>query len=140
MSDPILAGLNKRRRDLVVEVRRTETTLIRLLADIETMDAAILQFNATYRPPVAHVSSVGAGGQITRTLLTILRKSPEPLTLRALTVGLMQSLGLDHRDRKRVKRMMEQCRTALYRQRANGVIASEPGPGSARALVWRVTG
>ena len=82
------------------------------------------------------VNPVGAGNRITRTILTILRKSPEPMTLRTIAVSLMTTVGLDTKDRKRVKRMMEQCRTALARQIANGTVAKEMGP--ARALVWRI--
>lgn len=136
MPDPVITGLAARREQLVTEVRRTEATLQRLLADIEHLDTAIRVFDRSYRPVSPAVSPLGTGGRITRTLLTILRKAPGPLTLRELTVTLMQTVGLDHKDRKRVKRLMEQSRTALARQLANGTVVKEMG--AERSLVWRI--
>lgn len=48
----------------------------------------------------------------------------------------MLALGMDCRDRKEVNRMVDQCRTALSKQRQNGTVAAESGLGS--ALVWRI--
>jgi hypothetical protein len=93
-------------------------------------------FDPSYKIVAPAVSSAGTGGHITRTILTILRKSAEPMTLRALTVSLMRAVGLDHKNGKRVKRMMEQVRTALARQLANGTVVKEKGAGM--ALVWRI--
>jgi hypothetical protein len=138
MQDPILEGLTKHRASLVAQVRNAEATIQSLLADIEHLDATIRQFNPAHKAPAPAVSPLGAGNHITRTLLTILRKSPEPMTLRALRVSLMETVGLNHRDRRRIKRMMEQVRTALARQLANGTVAKEMGPE--RALVWRIAG
>ena len=138
MSESVLDGLTKHRAGLVAQVRQAEATIQSLLADIEHLDATIRQFNPAHRAPAPAVSPLGAGNHITRTLLTILRKSPEPMTLRDLAISLMETVGLNHRDKKRVKRMMEQCRTALARQAANGTVVKEMG--RERALVWRIAG
>jgi hypothetical protein len=115
MTDAVLEGLSRHRAHLVAQVRNAEATIQSLLADIEHLDTTIRQFDPAHKAPAPSVSPLGAGNHITRTLLTILRKSAEPMTLRALAVSLMTTVGLDTRDRKRVKRMMEQCRTALAR-------------------------
>lgn len=136
MTDLILEGLLKRRAELVAEVRRTESKFHDLFVDIDNLDGVILQFDPNYKVINPAVRGVGLTGQLTRSLLGILRKSPEPMTRRDLTVAMMASLGLDHEDPKRVSRMMEQSRNAMIRQKKNGTVASDEGP--ARALVWRI--
>jgi hypothetical protein len=138
MTDLILDGLTKHRERLVTEVRRTEAIIQRLLADIEHLDATIQQFDPTHRAVSPAVNPVGAGNRITRTVLTILRKTPGPLTLRQVAVSLMTTVGLDTRDRKRVRRMIEQVRTALARQVLNGTVTKEMGKN--RAMFWRIAG
>jgi hypothetical protein len=137
MTDPVLEGLTKRRNDLVVEVRRMEVRFQDLLANIDQLDAAIIQFDPAYRPHHPAVRTVKSL-PLTRTLLTILRKSPEPMKMRDLTIAMMESLGLDHRNAYRVTRLTEQVRTALTRQKKNGVVMSEAGPN--RTLIWRIAG
>ena len=137
MTETILDGLTKHRADLVARVRHAEATIQSLLADVEHLDATIRQLDPAHKACAPAVSPLGAGNHITRTLLTILRKAPEPMTLRDLTVSLMQTVGLDSRDRKRLRRMMEQSRTALARQLANGTVIKEMGQD--RALVWRIS-
>jgi hypothetical protein len=136
MHDPILEGLKKRRAELVAEVRRCETKFQSLLTDIDHLDATIYQFDPAYKPLHPVVQSAGLTGQVTKTLLNILRKSPEPMSLRSLAIALMMSLGLDHKDQKRVSRMVEQVRRAMARQRGNGTVVAEMG--MTNALVWRI--
>jgi len=136
MSDPVLEGLLKRRAELVAEVRRTEAKFHDLFVDIDSLDGTIIQFDRGYKIINPAVRGVGLTGQITRLLLSTLRKSPAPMTLRALTVAMMASVGLDCRDDRRVARMMEQTRKAMLRQKKNGTVVSDEGPG--RALRWRI--
>jgi hypothetical protein len=138
MADPVLERLLKRRAALIAEVRRTEAKFHDLFVDIDNLDGTILQFDPNYKVINPAVRGVGLTGQLTRSLLGILRKSPEPMTLRDLTVAMMASLGLDYQDPKRVSRMMEQTRNAMIRQKKNGTAVSEQGP--ARALLWRIAG
>ncbi len=136
MHNPVFDGLIKHRESLVAEVRRAGSMIQRLLGDLEHLDATIQQFNPAHKAVSPAVNPIGSGNRITRVLLTILRKSAEPMTLRAITIALMDNVGLERKDRKRVNRMREQCRTALERQRINGTVVKEAGPD--RALVWRI--
>lgn len=138
MTDLVLEGLLHRRAQLIAEVRRTEAKFHDLFVDIDNLDGVILQFDPAYKVINPAVRGVGLTGQLTRTLLGVLRKSPEPMTLRDLTTTMMASLGLDHEDPKRVSRMMEQTRTAMHRQKKNGTVVSNQGGG--RALVWWIAG
>src|SRR6266567_3803003 len=102
MTAHILPGLLARRAEMVREVRAIEGQLQQLLANIEHLDRAIVLFDPDHIVRAPSISAAGAGGHITRVLLDILRRSSEPLTLRALTLGLMQSFGLDHKSQRRV--------------------------------------
>jgi hypothetical protein len=133
----IIEGLQARRAEMVREIRGIEQRLQELLADIEHLDRAIVVFDPAHRVHAPSISSAGVGGHITRTLLGIMRKAPEPMTLRALTVTMMQCVGLDHRNPRRVVKCMEQARTALTRQIRNRTVEKLPGPDG-RTLVWRV--
>lgn len=136
MAHHILPGLLARRAEMVREVRGVEGQLQKLLADIEHLDRAIVLFDPDHIVRAPSISATGAGGHITRVLLDILRRSSKPMTLRALTIGLMQSVGLDHKSPRRVVKAMEQCRRALTRQIATGTVAKEMGAD--RALRWRI--
>lgn len=93
MVDPVLNGLLARRAALIAEVRRTVAKFQDLFVDIDNLDGVILQFDPNYKVINPAVWGVGLTGQPTRSLLGILRKSPEPMTLRDLTVAMMASLG-----------------------------------------------
>ena len=88
MVDYVITGLVKRRAHVAGEIERTHEYLRKLLADLESLDATILQFDPDYqveairpkafRPP----KDWSNRGQMTRICLSILRQAPEPLTTR----------------------------------------------------------
>jgi hypothetical protein len=116
MNTAVVAGLLDRREQLIIRVRETETLIRDLTSDIEHLDVAITMFKPDHRPVAPQVRYAGHG-QVTRMVLTILRKSPEPMTLRALTLKALESLGLPADNKRRVRKMGEQIRTALGRQK-----------------------
>lgn len=73
---------------------------------------------------------------MTRGALDILRRSGQPMGLRALTVALMADKGLDTADRALVGRTMEKLRVSLTRQAAAGIVRREKGLGL--TMVWSV--
>ena len=84
------------------------------------------------------MSNYGAPVQITRTLLTILRKSGQPMTVQELTAALMRELGLAQADARRVRSMTMRVRAALGAQLRQEVLVREPGKVG-RGPVWRIT-
>lgn len=136
MSSPVLAGLIERRGYLVIEIRRAESALHRLMMDIEHLDATIRQFDRDYKMPFPAMTSLGTGAQVTRIALTILREAGVPLSMATITTSFMKTLGLDHKNAKRYRQIREQVRTALARQRKNGTVISEEGPR--HSLLWQI--
>jgi hypothetical protein len=138
MNSAVIAGLLERREALIAQVKDAEASLRDLIANIEHLDIAITMFKPDHRSVAPQVRYAGHG-QVTRMVLTILRKSPEPMTLRALSLKAMESLGLATDNKRKVRKMGEQLRTALGRQKENGVVTCEAVRNGA-ALLWRIAG
>lgn len=93
MTDYVLTGLVKRRAELTGAIERTPEALRQMLADLESLDATILQFDPTFQ-----VESIKARafrtpadwsnrGQMNRVVLPILRQAAEPLTGRDISLA-----------------------------------------------------
>lgn len=142
MTDYVLTGLVKRRAELAGEIEATHETMKRLLADLASIDATIIQFSPGYvveairpkafRPPRdwAH------HGEMSRLVLNILRMSAEPMTSRDVALEMLVSRALDKSDIKLLRLMTKRVGVALHNQRANGAVRSHQGPG--QFVLWEV--
>jgi hypothetical protein len=135
MTDYVLTGLVKRRANIAGEIERTHDTLRQLLADLEHIDAAILQFDPShqveairpkaFRPPKDWANR----GQMSRIILSILRQAAEPLTTRDIALELLVSRALDKDDQRLLRLMTKRVGVALRMQRDKGAVRSDQGPG-----------
>ena len=135
MVDYVLTGLARRRAELAGEIEATHARLRKLVADIEHLDAAILQFDPNYelesirprafRPP----KDWAKRGDMTRIVLDILRQASEPLTTRDIAFELLTQRALDRDDKRLLRLMTKRVGVALRLQREKGVVRSEEGPG-----------
>ena len=142
MTDYVLTGLAKRRAELTGKIEATHAQLRQMLADLESLDATILQFDPAFhveairpkafRPPADWANR----GQMSRVVLSILRQAAEPLTTRDIALELLISRAMDKRDQKLLRLMTKRVGVALRTQRENGVVASDQGPGQFQ--LWRV--
>jgi hypothetical protein len=135
MTDFVLTSLGKRRAELIAEAKTADTTLRRLLDDIAHIDGAIRTYDPTYRPRKIKLARAQYVGTM-RAALTILRGTNAPMTLRDIAVRVIAEQGRDQGDAKLIREMIERVRTALLRQRRNGVVVAEQEPGQVQ--VWRV--
>jgi hypothetical protein len=138
MADAILDGLMSRRAALVREVRQAENRFNDLVLQIDQLDAVIWQFEPGYKPEDLPNRSLGRL-PLTRTVPMVMRKAKAPMTVRALTLDVMGSLGLDRANPQRVKRIQEQVRTVMSQQKRNGIVEPVRMSGEVRAMGWRVT-
>ena len=142
MVDYVITGLTKRRAEIAGEIERAHEALHRLLADMEALDATILQFDPSYqvetikpkafRPP----KDWSNRGQMTRICLSILRQASEPLTTRDIALELLTTRALDRSDRRLLRLMTKRVGVALRGQRDKGAVQSEQGPGQYQ--LWEV--
>lgn len=142
MTDYVITGLVKRRAELAGEIERTHQHLRKIVADIEALDATILQFDPTYqveaikprafRPP----KDWAKRGEMTRIALSILRQASEPLTTRDIALQLLVERALDSSDIRLLRLMTKRVGLALRYQRDKGIVKSEQGPGQYQ--VWEI--
>jgi hypothetical protein len=142
MTDYVLQGLVKRRAELAGEIEATHAHLRKMIEDSEKLDSVILQFDPehnvegikpkAFRPPEdwAH------RGEMTRTVLSILRQSVEPMTTRDIALEMLVTRALNTQDQKLLALMVKRVGVALRLQRNNSVVRSTNGPG--QYMLWEV--
>jgi hypothetical protein len=142
MTNYVLTGLVKRRAELAGEIEATHARLRRMIDDLEKLDSVILQFDPqhdvegikpkAFRPPEdwAH------RGEMTRTVLSILRQAVEPMTTRDIALEMLVSRALNAQDQKLLALMVKRVGVALRIQRNNGIVRSTSGPG--QFMLWEV--
>ena len=138
MTDQILSGLTIRRAQLVAEAQKADAALLVMLADIEHMDAAIRQFDPSYRAPSVRLPRETKRGALTKSLLTMLRLSPKGMTAREMASRVMLSRNMNIADAKLATKVVVRVRIAMICQRKHGIVMCEVGPDQMQ--VWRVAG
>jgi hypothetical protein len=142
MADSVLNGLVKRRAQLAGEIEHTHNTLRKMVNDLETLDATIVQFDPNhqvesirpkaFRPPKDWANR----GEMSRLILSILRQAAEPLTTRDIAVELLMTRALDKSDHRLIRLMSKRVGVALRGQRDNGLVRSQQGPG--QYVLWEL--
>ncbi|MFZ0692992.1 MAG: hypothetical protein WAN51_02385 [Alphaproteobacteria bacterium] len=142
MTDYVLTGLVKRRAELTGQIEATHEALSKMLADLESLDATILQFDPkhcveairpkAFRPP----KDWSHRGQMTRVCLSILRQAVEPMTTRDIALELLVSRALDKNDQRLLRLMTKRVAVALRGQMGNGLVKSQQGPG--QFMLWEI--
>src|SRR5258708_12034235 len=102
MNEFVLNGLVKRRAELAGDIENTHEALRKMVLDLESLDATIVQFDPdfqvetikpkAFRPP----KDWSNRGQMSRIILSILRQPIEPLTTRDIALQLLIERALDN--------------------------------------------
>lgn len=142
MTDYVLVGLVKRRAQLTGDIERTHDALRKMVADLESLDATIRQFDPShnveairpkaFRPPKDWANR----GEMSRIILSILRLASEPMTTRDIAVELLVMRALDRSDVRLLRLMTKRVGVALRGQRDGGTVRVLPGPG--QMVLWEV--
>lgn len=138
----VLSALVTRRSELAGEIEHSQLHTRKLIADLEHLDATILQFNPDYRvetikpkgfrPP----SDWASRGEMSRAILSMLRQAKQPMTTKEVALAIMENRGLDAGDEKLVRKMTKRCGVALRAQRENGLISGQDGDGL--YMMWQI--
>ncbi len=142
MTDYVLTGLVKRRAELTGDIERTHDALRKMVADLESLDATIRQFDPShnveairpkaFRPPKDWANR----GEMSRIILSILRLASEPMTTRDIAVELLVTRALDRSDIRLLRLMTKRVGVALRGQKDGGTVRVLPGPG--QMVLWEV--
>src|ERR1700731_1279783 len=143
MNEFVLSGLVKRRAQLAGDIENTHEALRKMVLDLESLDAAIVQFDPhnrvesikpkAFRPP----KDWSNRGQMSRIILSVLRQASEPLTTRDIALQLLVERALDKSDLRLLRLMTNQVGGALRGQRENGVVRCDQGPG--QYMLWEIS-
>src|ERR1700739_4569063 len=68
-------------------------------------------------------------GEMTRSILSILRQAIEPMTTREIALEMLVTRALNTEDQKLLALMVKRVGVALRIQRNNGIVRSTSGPG-----------
>src|ERR1700704_4708582 len=95
MNEFVLNGLVKRRAELAGDIENTPEALRKMVLDLESLDATIVQFDPdfqvetikpkAFRPP----RDWSNRGQMFRIILSVLRPASDPLTTRDIALQLL---------------------------------------------------
>ncbi len=142
MNSFVLGGLVERRARLAGDIENAHEALRKMVLDLESLDATILQFDPDYR-----VESIKAKafrppkdwsnrGQMSRIILSVLRQAAEPLTTRDIALQLLIERALDKSDQRLLRLMTKRVGVALRGQRGNGLVRCDQGPG--QYMLWEI--
>ena len=138
----VISALVKKRADMACEIEETHKALSGLISDLEKLDATILMFDPNYqiegikpkafRPP----SDWSNRGEMSKSVMKILRMASEPLTTRDIALQLMSDRAVDTSDTRLLRLMSKRVGVALRRKRDEGLVTSQQGPG--QFMLWEV--
>ncbi len=134
MTDPVISALLKRRAEIAAEAQALNQKMLKTIGDLAHLDATIQQFDPAHRP--TPWSRGGVRGELTKTVLTILRVSRKPLSLREIAGQILVSKGIDGSDTKANTQMVERVRLVLGRQQKHGVVV--PQADREGRQFWRI--
>lgn len=120
-------GLQDRLREALINLDHVDQTI--LLFDPE---ADLAEIKAKPLPP----RHVAFKGQVTRSILHLLRTTGEGFDGKAITLRLMAERELNSADAKLVKTIQKRVGAALRNMRDRGLVCSDQGKGG--LLTWRL--
>jgi hypothetical protein len=129
MGDQVtIAGLRRKRGHLAGEIEAAERAITRQRALLANLDAVLLLFDTTGDPSlIPSVRPVKRGtvfrhGEMIRLVLTTMRNSGKPLSVKTVTEVVAAGRGLDPRDCPLRLILERQVRDALMRMTRKGVL------------------
>ena len=141
MTDYVLTGLLSRRAELTGEAEALRARLTAAIADMDSLDAVIRQFDPDYRPASVRPKrprgpDFAGRGERSRALLTMLRGISEPITALEVTRGMMEMDGWDTENQKLVQQTKRRTLAVLARQEKRGTVQGVREEG--RVIRWAV--
>jgi hypothetical protein len=140
MSDHAIPTLLRKRKEIAAVIDQRQGELVNLLSDLNALDCAIRLFDPEIDLPEVIMKPLpprdGAGrGQMSTTVLAILRGVSEPMQTEAIRDEVMKRRGLSLADRPLARMMLGRVHSCLRAQRKRGIVRSEK---VGKFSVWEV--
>jgi hypothetical protein len=142
MTNYVLDGLVKRRAEVAGEIEALHERIRKLLANLDSLDATIGQFDPTYRVEEIRAKAFrppkdwAHPGQMLRLVMSIMRQAAEPMTTRDVALQMLVERALDKNDLKLLRLMTKRVGVVLRRQREAGFVQADQGPG--QYMLWEI--
>ena len=143
MAEPhVVAALKDKRAELSGSIADLEKRIGQHRADLLHVDAVLRLFAPEFEPStilpraVRRANSWFKPGELARLLLEVLRTAPAALSVRDITVQVMERRGLDPEDARTVELLRKLVSNALNRQAADLVERIQDGV----VVTWQVRG
>ena len=143
MTDYMVEGLVKRRAALAGEMKRAQASLAQMARDLETLDGALrivapdLDIPAIAPKMVKPPEDWSKRGEMSRTVLGMLRLSAKPLTAREMAAEMIVHRGLAATPQL-MNLMTRRVATCLRDRRDQGLVENAPTRGG-QWLEWRIS-
>lgn len=129
-NDNVVSGLLRKRKDLAREIDAGQARLVNMLSDLNALDCAIRLFRPEIELPEIIMKPLpprdGAGrGQMSTTVLSILREQSSPMQTEAIRDEVMRRRGLSVADRPLARMMLGRVHSCLRAQRKRNVVRSQ---------------
>jgi hypothetical protein len=134
-----ISGLLTKRAELLGEAESIRDRLAAIKNDIEALDRTlkVLDYDGDLdaQMPRQKRHVVFGRGELTRQVLSILRRADKPLTSRQIAQEIVSDSGMDARDRKFVSDLTKRVSKACRQYREGTIRKSTDGHGN---VVWAV--
>jgi hypothetical protein len=130
MSDHAIPTLLRKRKEIAATIDARQSELVNMLSDLNALDCAIRLFDPGIELAEVIMKPLpprdGAGrGQMSTTVLAILRTVSEPMQTEAIRDEVMKRRGLSVADRPLSRMMLGRVHSCLRAQRKRGIVRSQ---------------
>lgn len=137
----VLNGLLTKRAELAGKIDHLQSALRQSLIDLDSLDATIRMFDPEIdleqvRPKPFPVRSPAFRGEISRIVLSTLRKAGKPLPAHEVTLTVMAARTLDVADKPLLRVLARRVGACLRMHRGKGLVRSLDGPN--RTILWEI--
>jgi hypothetical protein len=137
----VLSGLIAKRAELAGKIEFTQTELRNLVIALDNLDATIRLFDPEIdlddiKPKPLPARNQAFRGELSRVVLSTLRKAGKPLPAQELALHVMAGRGLNAADRPLLRVMTKRVAACLRNYRGKGLVRSVDGPK--RSILWEI--
>jgi hypothetical protein len=137
----VLSALLAKRSELAGKIEFTQTELRQLIIDLDNLDATIRLFEPeidleAIKPKPLPARNTAFRGEVTRIVLSTLRKADKPLPVYEITMHVMVARSLNAADKPLLKVLAKRVGSCLRNNRDKGLVRSVEGPN--RSVLWEI--
>lgn len=136
-----ISGLIDKRAELAGKIETAQTELRNLVIALDSLDATIRLFDPEIdlddvKPKPLPARNQAFRGELSRVVLSTLRKARKPLPAHDIALHVMAGRGLNAADRPLLRVMVKRVGACLRNYRTKGVLRSIEG--SERSVLWEI--